>query len=112
MTKKIIGICLIVLGCMIFLIYCYNLYQTVTRPVETVKKTSQEMMKMEGQLVAQGLSQEEIDRKMSSVPKSNSTIIIVDSIIVLISLGIVVGGFALLKKGMKDSHISKKFNFD
>jgi len=112
MTKKIIGLCLIVLGCVIFVITAYNLFLIVSQPVESVTKTSRELANIEEQLRAQGLPDKQIEDKMSAIQKSKKPNKIVDLLIVCIAIGISVGGIILLNGGMKETQLSNKFKFD
>jgi hypothetical protein len=105
MTKKIIGICLIIIGLTVITVYVYNLIQMVSQPGKI-------MMKTEQQLVVKGYSQQQIDASMSVMKESMKTLKIIDSIIAFIGIGIAFGGFILFKRGNKDTRLSSAFKFD
>jgi len=105
MTKKIIGICLIVLGGLIFAACSYGLFQIVFQPDLMKAKTEQ-------QLVEKGFSAEQIEMSMMMVEKTYGTMKIVNSVIAIVGLGIALGGFFLFRKGKKDAQFSDSFKFD
>lgn len=105
MTKKIIGICIIVLGSVIFAVQIYNLSRIFFQPELIKAKTEQ-------QLVDKGFTQAQIELNMKLSDKLIGITKIVGAVIALISIGIAFGGFMLYKKGEKDSQLSNELNFD
>lgn len=105
MTKKIIGICIIVLGSVIFAVQIYSLSRIFFQPELIKAKTEQ-------QLVDKGFTQEQIELGMKMSDKMMGTTKIVSSVIALIGIVIAFGGFMMYKKGVKDSQLSTEFNFD
>lgn len=105
MTKKIIGICIIVLGSVIFAVQIYNLSRIFFQPELIKAKTEQ-------QLVDKGFTQEQIELSMKMSEKLMGTTKIVGSVIALIGIGIAFGGYMMYKKGEKDSLLSAELNFD
>jgi len=105
MTKKIIGISLIVLGGLIFAYSSYTLFHIVFQP-ELMK------VKTEQGLVEKGLTAEEIETYMMRVEKTYRTGKTVSSVIGIVGLGISLGGFLLFRRGKKDAQFSDNFKFD
>jgi len=105
MTKKIIGISLIVLGGLIFAGSSYELFRIVFQPELMKAKTEQ-------QFVEKGFTTEQIETNMMWVEKTYRTWKTVSSVIAIVGLGISLGGFLLFRKGKKDAQFSDNFKFD
>lgn len=105
MTKKIIGICLIVIGFIIFAGSGYGLFQNVFQAELMKAKTEQ-------QLAETGLSANQIQMHMQMSERLNQRIKIVISFIAIVGLGLAVGGIYLFRKGKKDAQYSGNFKFD
>lgn len=107
MTKKIIGICLIVLGGTIFLWTGYGFVKTMTM-------TKQEMVEqVKTELAKKGadnyFSDEQLDKMVDDSIKYER---IISAIMMLIGAGFSFGGFALYKRGKKDAQLSDTFKFE
>ena len=105
MTKRIIGICLLVLGGLIILWFSYTFYQVQFEP----DKLKGEAME---QFEQKGISDEQKRIILSTFDKSFETLKIVDLVLILGGIGFVVGGFLLFKKGSQDKNFSNTFKFD
>jgi flagellar basal body-associated protein FliL len=105
MTKKILGICLIVLGCIIFAVSSYGIFQNVFQAEQMKANTEQ-------QLVEQGFSADQIHDFMQDNERISQNVKILISFIAFVGLGFAVGGFYLFRKGKKDAQYSGNFKFD
>jgi len=107
MTKKIIGISLLVLGGIIFLwttyVFVKNLTVTKEELIEQVK------IELAKKGVDNYFTDEQLDKMMDENIKFGR---IASPIIILIAAGIAFGGFALYKRGKKDAELSNTFKFD
>jgi uncharacterized membrane protein SpoIIM required for sporulation len=107
MTKKILGISLIIIGGAIFLLTSISLVNNLT----TSKKEMMEQVKTE--LATKGTKSHYDDENLSMIlNESNQYGRMFLSIILLIGLGIGFGGFVLFKRSNKYNKLSGTFNFD
>lgn len=105
MTKKIIGICLMVLGCLIFAVYIYSIFQIVFQPERIKAKTEQ-------QIINKGFPSEQIQINMMMIENNYKTMKIVNSVISIVGLCIAFGGVSLFRKGKKEVQFPDNFKFD
>jgi uncharacterized protein with PQ loop repeat len=107
MTKKIIGIFLLVLGGAIFLWTGYGFVKNLTM-------TKQEMIEqVKTDLAKKGVdnyffSDKQLEKMLDESTKRSKKI---SPLIMFIGAGIAFGGFALYKRGKKDAQISDTFKF-
>ena len=107
MTKKIIGICLIVIGGLLFLWTGYGLVKNLTTTREELIQQARTLFDEKG--MSSYFSEEQIDKMVDDTRKYG---MIVPPITMLIGAGIAFGGFALYKRGRKDTQLSDTFKFD
>lgn len=111
MTKKIIGICLLVLGGVLFLWTSflwtsYGLVKNLTTSREEQIEQTKTMVNEEG--ISSYFSDEQIEKMVDDSRKYG---LIIPPIMMLIAGGIAFGGFALFKRGKKDEQLSDTFKF-
>lgn len=107
MTKKIIGICLIVIGASIFLLFGYNYIKNLTTTKEEMIEQVHTELAKSG--LDNTLSDEQLDKSLEESMKFGK---IFSPIVILIGAGIAFGGFALYKRGKKDALLSNTIKFD
>lgn len=107
MTKKIIGICLLVLGGVIFLWTGYGFVKGLTTSKEEMIKQVKTEFAKKG--IDNYFPDEQLDKMMDESIKYSR---IFSPIIMLIGAGIAFGGFALYKRGKKDEQLSGTFKFE
>ncbi len=108
MTKKIIGICLLILGATFFLWTGYNLVKNLT----TTKQEMIEQTKKE--LAKKGISSDDYYTEKllnETIDDSIKYGRIISPILMLIGAGIAFGGFTLYIRGKRNAQLSDTFKF-
>ncbi|HQF01113.1 MAG TPA: hypothetical protein PKZ05_03485 [Bacteroidales bacterium] len=107
MTKKIICIFLLVIGGLLFLWTGYGFVKNLTPTREELIQQTRTFFDEKGMSTC--FSEEQIEKIIDDSRKYG---MIVSPIAMLIGAGITFGGFALFRRGRKNTQLSDPFKFD